>query len=92
MRVHGRKLEGLENSPRSSGGRPNVSPSSTTAQYRYRLPPDTTEDPMIVSADRTLGHGPELPELPPLHNISLKGASGPFTVDFYRVKLMETGG
>jgi len=90
MRIHGMKLEGLEKLT-SLFWRPTERFAVTDAgKYTYRMPPDTTEDPMIVSADRKLGHGPELPELPPLHNISLKGASGPFTVDFYRVKLKPT--
>jgi hypothetical protein len=46
---------------------------------------------MIVSADRTLGHGPEIPELPELHEMRLYGASGPYTVDFYRVKVNRSG-
>jgi hypothetical protein len=83
MRVHRAKLEGLENSPRSSGGRANVTPSSTVASTATGSP-RTTEGPMIVSADRTLGRGPELPELPLLHKLRLEGASGPFEVDFYR--------
>jgi len=90
MRIHGMKLEGLEKLT-SLFWRPTERFAVTDgAKYSYRMPPDTTEDPMIVSADRKLGHGPELPELPPLHNMYLKGASGPFTVDFYRVELKPT--
>lgn len=92
MRVHGMKLEGLEKFAalfwRPSERHAVVNDGDLT----YRLPPDTTEDPMIVAVDRTLGHGPELPELPVLHNMLLKGASGPFKVDFYGVKLKQTGG
>lgn len=91
MRVHGMKLEGLEKLF-ALFWRPSERHAIVDGgKYTYRLPPDTTEDPMIVSADRTLGHGPELPELPVLRNMYLEGASGPFTVDFYRVRLKKTG-
>jgi hypothetical protein len=87
MRVHGAKLEGLEKFA-VLFWRPSERHAVVNGgEYSYRLPPDTSEDPMIVSADRTLGHGPELPELPLLHKMRLEGASGPFKVDFYRVKL-----
>jgi hypothetical protein len=92
MRVHGMKLEGLEKLT-SLFWRPSERHAVVNGgKYRYRFPPDTTEDPMIVSADRTLGHGPELPELPVLRKMLLEGASGPFQVDFYRVKLKPTAG
>jgi hypothetical protein len=91
MRVHGMKIEGLEKLFalfwRPSERHAVVNDGDLT----YRLPPDTTEDPMIVAVDRTLGHGPELPEVPVLHDMRLDGASGPFTVDFYRVRLKKTG-
>jgi hypothetical protein len=91
MRVHGMKLEGLEKLG-SLFWRPSERHAVVNdGQFRYRMPPDTTEDPMIVSVDRELGHGPELPELPELQDMALEGASGPFTVDFYRVKLQPTG-
>lgn len=91
MRVHGARLEGLEKLT-ALFWRPSERHAVVNdGEYSYRLPPDTTEDPMIVSADRTLGHGPELPELPALRNMRLEGASGPFTVDFYRIRLHETG-
>jgi hypothetical protein len=90
MRMHGAKIEGLEKIAslfwRPSERRVVVN----DGQYTYRLQPDTTEDPMIVAVDRTLGHGPELPELPQLRNMQVNGASGPFTVDFYRVKVKPT--
>lgn len=91
MRLHGAKIEGLEKL-----GALFWRPSERHAvfdggKYSYRLTPDTTEDPMIVSADRTLGHGPELAELPVLREMRLEGASGPFGIDFYRVKLKESG-
>lgn len=90
MRIHGMKLEGLEKLA-SLFWRPTERHAVVDGgKYSYRLVPDTTEDPMIVSVDRTLGHGPELPELPPIDNMLLKGASGPFTVDFYRVDLKPT--
>lgn len=90
MRMHGAKLEGLEKLA-ALFWRPSERHAVVNGgEYTYRLPPDTTEDPMIVSADRTLGHGPELPELPILHKMLLEGASGPFKVDFYRVKLKES--
>lgn len=91
MRIHGARLEGLEKLA-ALFWRPSERHAIVDGgKYSYRLPPDTTEDPMIVSADRTLGHGPELPELPVLHNMRLEGASGPFKVDFYRVKLKPAG-
>jgi hypothetical protein len=91
MRVHGAKLEGLEKLA-ALFWRPSERHAVVNGgEYSYRLPPDTTEDPMIVSADRKLGHGPELPELPLLHKMRLEGASGPFEVDFYRVELKEKG-
>lgn len=90
MRVHGARLEGLEKLT-SIFWRPSERHAVLNGgEYTYRLPPDTTEGPMIVSADRTLGHGPELPELPVLHEMLLEGASGPFEIEFYRVKLEET--
>lgn len=92
MRLHGAKLEGLEKLA-ALFWRPSERHAIVNdGEYTYRLPPDTSEDPMIVSADRTLGHGPELPDLPLLHKMRLEGASGPFRVDFYRVKLKEKGG
>lgn len=91
MRLHGAKLEGLEKFT-ALFWRPTERHAVVDGgKYSYRLPPDTSEDPMIVSADRTLGHGPELPELPVLHEMRLEGASGPFQVAFYRVKLKKTG-
>jgi hypothetical protein len=91
MRIHGMKLEGLEKLT-SLFWRPSERHAvSNGGEFINRMPPDTTEDPMIVSADRKLGHGAELPELPEgLHEMSLHGASGPYTVDFYRVKLKRT--
>jgi hypothetical protein len=92
MRINGMKLEGVEKITSLF-----VRPSERHAvmndgEFIFRLPPDTTEDPMIISADRKLGHGQELPELPPdLHEMRLYGASGPFTVNFYRVPLKRTG-
>ncbi|HVT00567.1 MAG TPA: hypothetical protein VHE08_08635 [Solirubrobacterales bacterium] len=91
MRVHGMKLEGLEKLLTLFWRPSERHAIADGGEFTYRLPPDTTEDPMIVSADRRLGHGPELPELPPLHSMFLEGASGPFKVDFYRVKLKKTG-
>lgn len=91
MRVHGARLEGMEKLA-ALFWRPSERHAVVNdGEFTYRLPPDTSEDPMIVSADRTLGHGPELPELPPLHNMRLEGASGPFEIDFYRIELQETG-
>lgn len=90
MRVHGARLEGMEKFA-ALFWRPSERHAVVDdGKYTYRLPPDTTEDPMIVSADRTLGHGPELAELPLLHEMRLEGASGPFEVDFYRIKLRKT--
>lgn len=91
MRVHGMKLEGLEKVAALFWQPSERHAVIDGGRYRYRLPPDTTEDPMIVSADRELGHGPELPELPVLHSMHLDGATGPFEIDFYRVKLREAG-
>lgn len=91
MRVRGAKLEGLEKLAALFWRPSERHAVANNGKYSYRLPPDTTEDPMIVSADRTLGHGPELPELPVLHEMRLEGASGPFQVDFYRVKLKKAG-
>lgn len=90
MRLRGAKLEGLEKLT-SLFWRPSERHAvANGGEHVYRLPPDTSEGPMIVSADRTLGHGPELPELPVLHELRLEGASGPFEVEFYRVRLEET--
>lgn len=91
MRLRGLKLEGLEKLA-ALFWRPSERHAVVNGgRYSYRLAPDTTEDPMIVSADRRLGHGPELPELPVLHTMHLEGASGPFRVDFYRVALKGAG-
>lgn len=92
MRVHGAKLEGLEKIAALFWRPSERHAVFNGGKYIYRMPPDTTEDPMIISADRTLDHGPELPELPILGKMYLEGASGPFTVDFYRIKLKPTGG
>lgn len=91
MRLHGARLEGLEKLAALFWRPSERHAILDDGKFTNRLPPDTTEDPMIVSADRTLGHGPELPELPILHNMRLEGASGPFKIDFYRVKVKETG-
>jgi hypothetical protein len=91
MRIHGMKIGGIEKFTSLF-----VRPSERHAVMNegeaiYRMPPDTTEDPMIVSADRKLGHGAELPELPDtLREMKLYGASGPYTVSFYRVPLKRT--
>jgi hypothetical protein len=89
MRVHGAKLEGLEKLSALFWRPSERHAVCDGGKYSYRLPPDTTEDPMIVSADRTLGHGPELAELPVLRTMKLEGASGPFRVYFYRVMLRD---
>lgn len=91
MRIHGMKLGGLEKLGALFWRPSERHAVADDGEFTYRLPPDTTEDPMIVSADRTLGHGPELPELPVLYDLRLEGASGPFEVDFERVKLKQTG-
>jgi hypothetical protein len=91
MELHGMKLEGLEKLT-ALFVRPSERHMVTDGELPNRMPPDTTEDPKIVSVDRTLGHGPELPELPVIHEMRLYGASGPYTVDFYRVPLRRTAG